>query len=327
MFCENEQRIPDDMERKFLRILPPVCWAVLILMQITVVSCLEVHAEEEKTGYELPVRREVTYEDVEYAADIPQEIEAEVRDGTQDTTAVCHLEEVQELESRWVDGFSFPLTFHMYDADVFELGDLEIRKNEEGLQIDGYEEAFLELAGLSPEDYRITKAHWSGSPYTDEDGELCRDAVATGQKRVHTYRAVYSGTAVFAGKPADMDSEDPVIEETVLPAEETADMPAEPVFEERITESVAEPETEAKTGPAAEVPEVAVIAQEAAEPLLTAPSAVRVLWERIVRTLSYAVSLGGILVLTALLILTGFYMVKKLRLWYDHHKRKSPRRR
>ena len=40
----------------------------------------------------------------------------------------------------------------------------------------------LEFMGLSPMEYRILYADWSGEPYEDEEGRMCRQAMVRGQK-------------------------------------------------------------------------------------------------------------------------------------------------
>ena len=47
--------------------------------------------------------------------------------------------------------------------------------------------------GLSPEDYRITSIDWDGESFMDEEGQVCRLALAGGERRLRDYEAVYSG--------------------------------------------------------------------------------------------------------------------------------------
>ena len=51
----------------------------------------------------------------------------------------------------------------------------------------------LEFMGLSPMEYRILYADWSGEPYEDEEGRMCRQAMVRGQKLLRDYEAAYEG--------------------------------------------------------------------------------------------------------------------------------------
>jgi hypothetical protein len=294
------------VQRKILKIMPVLCSLVLILGESAVIRLLEVRAEVPE-HYEREISHEVIYEEVEAAAELPQEIEVEVRDGGEETVAVCALTDVTELESRWVEGFELPVTFHMYDAETYMLDDRRIPKDDVVPQLLDCEEELLAEAGLSRADYRITDVRWSSDSYEDETGELCRDALATGQKLVRTYRAEYAGTAVFERLPDYLrtpETEEVLIEETQESVHETVSEETE-AYEREVTvlESTEEPMEE--------------IVLTQAEPL----------WKKIVRILMYAVGIGILMVLFGLFILIILYMVKKVRLWYDRRKRKSSQRR
>lgn len=53
--------------------------------------------------------------------------------------------------------------------------------------------ALLKELGKKEEDYRIESIDWAGEAYRDENGVLCRDARASGSRRVWDCRAVYAG--------------------------------------------------------------------------------------------------------------------------------------
>ena len=50
--------------------------------------------------------------------------------------------------------------------------------------------------GLKSSDYVVENMVWDGEPYMAAGGEVCRDAVAVGKKRVADYRVVYAGQIV-----------------------------------------------------------------------------------------------------------------------------------
>jgi hypothetical protein len=279
---------------------------MLILGESAVIHLLEVRAEV-PARYEREISHEVIYEEMEAAAEIPPEIEVEVSDEGEETVAVCALERVTELESRWIEGFELPVTFHMYDAETYMLSSRRIPKDDAVPQILDCEEELLTAAGLSRADYRITDVQWRGDSYEDEAGELCRDALATGQKLVRTYKAEYAGTAVFERAPDD------------LRTPETEEMAEEMQIEE-MQESMQETVSETAVEHGREV----TILESTEEPMeeMVLPQD-KSLWKNIVRILMYAVGIGGLMVLFSLFILIILYMVKRIRLWYDRRKRKS----
>lgn len=97
--------------------------------------------------------------------------------------------EAEEKGKSWDANFSFPLTVYGYDADVFLLGNYEIPSTAD---LSEYGLEFLEVMGLSQEAYRINRVEWRGEMY-EEDGILCRDAMAYGEKLIRQVEVVYGG--------------------------------------------------------------------------------------------------------------------------------------
>ena len=60
----------------------------------------------------------------------------------------------------------------------------------------GYESAYLASLGLSANSYRLSRVTWDGDAYTNADGELCRNAIVTGDRLLSTFTAVYGGKNV-----------------------------------------------------------------------------------------------------------------------------------
>ena len=102
------------------------------------------------------------------------------------------METVQDWH--WREDVTIPITVTTYDANYYLLGDKKIPKKEESPALSGYENDLLESLSLSPESYRITRYAWDGEPY-EKDGELCRNAVAYGERYVIQCQAVFSGDA------------------------------------------------------------------------------------------------------------------------------------
>ena len=222
-------------------------------------------------GHQEEIRRTEEYEQVEDEAGIPGQMEITAEWEGQSVTVVCGKQEQRRTGEAWVDGFRLPVTFHGYHADYYELGNLKIPHNEDKPQLEGQEAVLLEMAGLSPSTRRIQSIVWDGPAYTADDGEVRRDALATGQSLIADYQVTYGGTAVFPERPGWQNV-----------------AVYEPV---EVTVTVAE-----TTSPA--VPEA--IIQDTPVPL----------WQRITQTLLVSVGIGSILAFAALAILGIFYLVK-----------------
>ncbi len=286
-------------ERERWRGIQMMVWVSLALLQMALVYCLDVRAEA-AVPYEREVEQLVTYEKVEGASLIPEEIEVDVQDGNQRTTAVCACVEVTESGGSWEGGFELPVTVHVYDADTYFLGEREIRKEQVLWQLMDAEEELLAAADLSPADYLIQEVRWDGGIYTDAEGVQCRDAIAVGQKRVYACQVKYVGTAVFAGVPSYQamsgGSGAVVIEEPVESAGAVETAPGV-----------------SKEGTAVQVLEEDEGEQE--DGGLT-------FWEKVTRMLVWAIGIGILLFLLGLVLLVGLHMAKKIHLWYDGYKSK-----
>lgn len=236
--------------------------------------------------------QEVIYEQVEGADVLEEEIEAVVEDRErgQTVTARCRIGEKEAIRQEWQDGFALPVTFHAYGAEFYVLGDRMIPYREDRPDLDGGESLLLELAGLSPEEYRITDIRWSGDAYENAEGEPCRDAIASGQKLVRDYRVNYAGTAFF---PAQTAWRTVAVYRPAGEEEQTAEATKPPSF----------------------LQEPALLETEA-QPLETSMS----LWKQITRVLKMIVAVGALLFLGGLFVLAALQVVKKLRSCYNRRK-------
>lgn len=96
-------------------------------------------------------------------------------------------------EWAWRADVSIPITFSLYDADYYALGDKLIPFNDDKPMLQGYENDLLNELNLDTSLYRITDVNWVGEPYTA--GEVTyRDAVATGERYCANYIATYEDT-------------------------------------------------------------------------------------------------------------------------------------
>lgn len=302
-------------------------WTLLILFQMTVVFCLEGKAEEELdpareisiymeegqqpepvwtdeagNDYQLvswqlisvdqPARtrlieKTLYYNQVEGNSVIPQNLDVSVIDGQQNHNVICQIQEQLVLQEEWQDGFVFPVVFHSYGSDFYHLGDYLIKGNEDSPELAGYEALLMEQIGVSSEDYRITYIQWSGEGYLDEQGELCREAAAFGQKKVRDYQVTYAGQAEFPGQSIRQ-------------------------IEGRYHLVNQENETEAEQA-VSETTEGTEVPVFSSPP----PSSNSTLWQKVIDTLLITVGVGVVLFLGGLVILALVRLAKTLKSWYN----------
>lgn len=97
--------------------------------------------------------------------------------------------EVMEKESFWDNEFSFSVTVSGYDLDGFLLGETEIPA---GSDLAVYGKEFLEFLELPEDCYKVETVEWDGECY-EQDGALCRNAIASGVKRMRNVEVKYGG--------------------------------------------------------------------------------------------------------------------------------------
>ncbi len=146
---------------------------------------------------EVPVKGELTY----VSAIVPYDLEG--RQKPPETTVITLFDErtaseykrelsclvVEEKDVVWEKSFSFPITISGYDADVFQLGQIEISKDDDLID---YDIKIMESMGLSANDYHVESISWSGESY-EREGIIFRDAVAEGEKRIRRVEVKYGG--------------------------------------------------------------------------------------------------------------------------------------
>lgn len=246
----------------------------------------------------IPVEREVSTEAVEGSVRLPESVTAEARDRGRAMEVSCHLKEKTVTEEQWQEGFWFPVTFHKYDAGFYWLGEHLIEGKEEKPLPDGCEGLLLEEIGVSPEDYEITAVRWDGDPYMDEGGELCRNGIASGRKRLRDYRLVYEGIAEFP-------------EYYVWRTEAIYELAG---FEE---------ETETKEQEREKEPVIVEI--DETQPAEAAWQEPLTVWERIKRTLLVTIAIGALLFFGGLVVL-GLLWLARIFLPYKRREGKGRKR-
>ena len=145
------------------------------------------------------IEQQVLYNGAEYRNQIPEKrgIVAEEDFSGLKTEEEYPMLRMKKVKEEWRDDFSFPVVFQSYGAEEYELGGVSITIDHSLLELEAYEEALLSEIGVTPENYRITKAVWSGAPYMDENDILCRNAVVSGRRKVTDYMVTYGGTVTF----------------------------------------------------------------------------------------------------------------------------------
>lgn len=246
-------------------------------------------------GRSIPVVREGIFEQAEGITQLPESMNVEAFHEGRETEVNCLLSEKSVIKEEWQDGFTFPVIYHSYGADSYLLGEYLIKGGGEKPRLDGCENLLLHEIGVTPEFYRIADIRWDGEPYEDETGELCRNAIASGQKLLRDYRLVYKGTADF-----------PAYEAWRMTAVYGPTAPVD-VQDDSQGESLSEP--------AANSEENLPAASAMPQPLT--------LWERITRILLITIAVGALLFFGGLLILAVLWW---RRAWMPYGKRREERK-
>lgn len=267
----------EEKQKKRVRTIQTAMWAGLILVQMTVVNSLTVQAAES-----VPVEKIVTYRQVEGAASVPESLEVMVwRDGAA-YPVDCKAAEKTVTKEYWTDDFIFPVTFHSYDSQYFQIGEKLVPYNAERPGLENCGPELLALMGLSPEEYEVASVVWGGAAYRNEAGVLCRDARGAGKRLVRDYEVRYVGSLALPEETGG--SEDMEI------------WPEEAVLEEEEKQETATAET--IQGAAAAEISVGILEEpeEVLEKSLT-------LWQIITRTMLVIVGIGALLFFGGLLAL------------------------
>lgn len=145
------------------------------------------------------VEQEVLFEEVENEDMLPstKSISLEEEFSGLSVASDYPVTGVKKVKERWQDGFSFPVVFHSYGAQAYQLGEREVTQGDEKPLSEEWGLALLKEIGVDASRYKVTDTRWDGAPYFDEDHVFCRNAMALGEKLVADYLVTYSGTAVF----------------------------------------------------------------------------------------------------------------------------------
>lgn len=133
-------------------------------------------AENEKT---------VIYRDVEGITRIPEVLDEDENGGPYE------LKERQRSRERWEADFAFTVIFEDYGADFYLLEGEKLAAGGETPFFEDRGELLLSAIGADPSDYVVEQVEWNGESYRNEAGILCRNALATGKRRLWDEQVVY----------------------------------------------------------------------------------------------------------------------------------------
>ena len=137
-------------------------------------------------------KREV-YRQVEGAEALPPYIDSRQEENGEQISGRLPMHESRIMSEEWRADFQAPVTFYSYGADEYELGGIRISGEDILAAARENQELLLGEMGLSPEAYHITSMDWEGESFTDESGQVCRMALARGERLLRDYEAVYRG--------------------------------------------------------------------------------------------------------------------------------------
>ena len=113
-----------------------------------------------------------------------------------DVDVPLQFDHVENNGYTWTSDLSVPMTLYGIDSAYLQFGDALIPYDGGNPPLTGYESAYLASLGLSANSYRLSRVTWDGDAYTNADGELCRNAIVTGDRLLSTFTAVYGGKNV-----------------------------------------------------------------------------------------------------------------------------------
>ena len=189
------------------------------------------------------LEKQVVYSDVEGAEGLPESISVTEEVSGIPAEGELYIRDSRIVREEWRDGFQAPVLFHSYGADEYQTGSLVISGEDVLASAVESQEGILEVMGLSPQQYRIHSMAWDGEAFEDEDGQLCRRAMAEGQKLVRDYEITYEGEVAYM-EPVSYEMEmayRPVLPSRVWLDEEGTDTVA--------GEAAQEPSTTGEGGP------------------------------------------------------------------------------
>lgn len=152
------------------------------------------------------MEKQIVYQGVEGAEGIPETISVQEESSGESAQGTLSIRDARILGEEWKEGFEAPVIFHAYGSDGYEAGPVVIGGGDELQEALAAREEILGMMGLIPEEYRISTMEWAGEPYEDQEGQVCRQAMARGEKLVRDYEVTYAGEVAYM-EPATYEME------------------------------------------------------------------------------------------------------------------------
>ena len=159
-------------------------------------------ARQEPGSLEKYVSETIVYPGIMKGMAVPQTAAAEITcpDGTV-LERTLPLTGMDYSGERWEDDLDLTLVFHRYGADGYLFGGCLVGHDDENPPLDILSGYIAEELGVSPSEIEITDSFWMGEAYTDEEGEVCRDARALGRRLVYDCSASYGAAVQIPEEP------------------------------------------------------------------------------------------------------------------------------
>ncbi len=158
----------------------------------------ETYNLDQITWSEKPNIEHVSYtQDYGYAASEPEHPSTHEYTYTspatgKENTVTLPFARMEKGEYGWVDGFTATVTFRNLEGERFKLGSHEFSYNADqpSFTESDYQE-LVKMLGYDTSKYRLNSAVWSSKAYKGKNGELYRNAKASGQQYAAPFKAVY----------------------------------------------------------------------------------------------------------------------------------------
>lgn len=162
------------------------------------------------------MEKQIVYAGVEGAEGLPESISVTEEISGVPAGGKLYIRDSRTVKEEWLDGFETPVVFHSYGADEYQVGTLAINGEDVLSGAVAVQEELLGIMGLSPDEYRILSMEWAGEAFVDDEGQMCRQASAAGQKLVRDVAVTYEGEVSYM-EPVSYEME--MVYRPVLPSD------------------------------------------------------------------------------------------------------------
>lgn len=105
----------------------------------------------------------------------------------------AELREIKAPEASWREDIEVPIMVYGMDCEYYVLeGDINISSDSPLEDMKENQAAILKNAGLDAENYELLNFEWTSGVYENDEGTLCRQAIAYGKRLAADYTAIYT---------------------------------------------------------------------------------------------------------------------------------------